>query len=133
MIEWAPTSEQRKLAIIKTACGFTQQQIATEFGCDRKTLRKHLRKELKEGKLHANAMMAQSLFKKGLSTGAGSVAAAIFWMKTQAGWKETAKYEHSGPGGTPLQPPSLSITFPEGGPGTSASETPADNGVETSQ
>jgi len=40
------------------------------------------------------------------------------------------KHEHSGPGGKPLAPPMIGITFADGGPGTPAPA--ADDGVETS-
>ena len=39
------------------------------------------------------------------------------------------KHEHSGPGGKPLAPPVIGITFSDGGPGEPAT---ADDGVETS-
>lgn len=47
----------------------------------------------------------------------------------------TEKHEHAGPGGKPLQPPVIGITFPDGGPGTPAtgSGSNTDDGVvETS-
>ena len=40
--------------------------------------------------------MAQSLYKKALGDGTSAVTAAIFWLKTQAGWKETLVNEHRG-------------------------------------
>lgn len=47
------------------------------------------------------------------------------------GMKKT-RVEHSGPGGQPLAPPTIAISFPDGGPGVAAKETPSDSGVETS-
>jgi len=49
------------------------------------TLRKNFRKELDTSKARANAIISQALFKKAKD---GNVVAQIFWLKTQAGWKE---------------------------------------------
>lgn len=43
--------------------------------------------ELGVGKARANAQVVNSLFR--MATSGGNVAAAIFWMKAQAGWRET--------------------------------------------
>ena len=37
----------------------------------------------------ANTKVAESLYRKALGDGSQSVTAAIFWLKTRAGWKET--------------------------------------------
>jgi hypothetical protein len=69
--------------------------IAERLGVDAKTLRKHYREELDNGLESANAMVAQSLFKTATSgTGSGAVTAAIFWLKTRAGWREVQRVEH---------------------------------------
>jgi hypothetical protein len=49
-------------------------------------LRRHYRKELDRGAVEATAKVAQSLFQ--MATVDKSVAAAIFWMKARAGWRE---------------------------------------------
>lgn len=84
-----PTKEGRTLVQVMSATGFPQPQIAEQLGIDAKTLRKHYREELSNGKVSANAMIARSLFRKATGDGPQSVAAAIFWLKTQAGWRET--------------------------------------------
>ena len=99
-----PTKEQVLTVRVMTACGMPQEVICQQIinpengkPIDSKTLRKVFREELDGGKSVANALVAQSLFKKATSgTGQGAVTAAIFWLKTQAGWKETQKVEHSG-------------------------------------
>ena len=53
---------------------------------DAKTLRKHFRRELDRGSIEATAKVAQTLFR--MATEGGNVAAAIFWMKARAGWRE---------------------------------------------
>jgi hypothetical protein len=63
---------------------------------DPKTLRKHYRKELDKGHIKATAKVAESLFRKATGEGSQSVTAAIFWLKTRAGWKETVVQEQTG-------------------------------------
>ena len=84
--------------------GIPETEIARtlgEKGIDPKTLRRHFRKELDTGATKANLAVAQSLFK--LATSGQSPAAAMFWLKCRAGWKETTQLEHTGPQGGPLE------------------------------
>ena len=73
--------------------GVPEIDIAGVIGIDPKTLRKHYREELKYGHVKANAKVAENLFRKATGDGRESVIAAIFWMKTRAGWKETTVHE----------------------------------------
>jgi hypothetical protein len=73
--------------------GVPETDIAGVIGIDPKTLRRHYRDELKHGHVKANAKVAESLFRKATSDGAQSVTAAIFWLKTRAGRKETSVTE----------------------------------------
>jgi hypothetical protein len=82
---------------VLVACGTPQSVICAEIPnrdnrkagpLSLKTLRRAFRKELDDGKLVANSLVARSLFKRATGTGPQSVTAAIFWMKCQAGWKE---------------------------------------------
>ena len=63
------------------------------------TLRKNFRKELDTSKARANAVISQALFKKAKD---GNVVAQIFWLKTQAGWKEKNYHELTGKDGDKL-------------------------------
>ena len=81
-----PTAEQRRLARAMAGLGLPQEQIALLLEVDPKTLRKHFRDDLDRGMAEANVKIAQSLFN--MATTGGSVAAAIFWMKARAGWRE---------------------------------------------
>jgi hypothetical protein len=117
-----PTETQRALVSELPACGVRQEIIAKRIGIDPKTLRKGFRKELREGKADASAIVAESLFRKATGDGKSAVVAAIFWLKTQAGWKETSALEHTGKDGKPLAPPSFGISWADGGPGQSARE-----------
>ena len=86
MRRFEATPEQRRT--VKTMAGFgvPQEDIAIFLGIDAKTLRKHFRDELDRGVTEANAKVAQSLFQ--MATQGKNVAAAIFWMKARAGWRE---------------------------------------------
>jgi len=91
---------------VMVGAGYRQELIAAQLQIDRKTLRKHYRAELKRGTDDANAMVAQSLFKKATSNGPQSVAAAIWWEKTRAGKKDTSRVldaEISTPGGSTVR------------------------------
>ena len=72
------------------AYGIPETDIAKVAKIDPKTLRKHYRDELDLGLIKANAQVGGSLFRKALGDGHGSTTAAIFWLKTRAGWKEAA-------------------------------------------
>ena len=74
--------------------GIPEADIATVLEIDPKTLRKHYRKQLDKGHIKATAKVAESLYRKATSEGAQSVTAAIFWLKTRAGWKETMVQEN---------------------------------------
>ena len=81
-----PTTEQRRMARAMAGLGLPQDQIALLLEVDPKTLRKHFRDDLDRGMAEANVKVGQSLFN--MATTGGSVAAAIFWMKARAGWRE---------------------------------------------
>jgi hypothetical protein len=83
--------------------GVPETDIARVIGIDPKTLRKHYREELDTGHVKANAKVAENLFRKATGDGREAVIAAIFWMKTRAGWKETSVHEVGGRDGGPIQ------------------------------
>jgi hypothetical protein len=69
-----------------TGLGIIQVDIGTMLSLDVKTLRKHYRRELDTGAIEANSRVASSLYT--MATTDKVVAAAIFWMKARAGWKD---------------------------------------------
>ena len=71
-----------------TVAGSTQEQICAIIGISHPTLEKHYRHELDTALSVANTTVARSLFE--MATKDKVVAAAIFWMKTRARWRETA-------------------------------------------
>src|ERR1700722_14640868 len=88
-----PTEEQRRTVKAMSGLGVPQPDIATHIGIDPKTMRKYFREELDRGSIEATAKVAQSLFT--MATQGNNVAAAIFWMKARAGWREKNDPERS--------------------------------------
>jgi hypothetical protein len=88
-----PDQGTRRQVEAMAGFGVPETDIADVIGIDPKTLRRHYRDELKHGHVKANARVAESLYRKATSDGAQSVTAAIFWLKTRAGWKETVVNE----------------------------------------
>lgn len=87
------------------ASGAPQPFIAAELGIDKKTLAKYYREELDYAMARRNVRVAQTLF--GLAMGwdgnPPDRAACMFWLKSQAGWRETSRTEHTGADGKPIQ------------------------------
>ena len=90
-----PTDDERKLVGQMCAVGIPQESICLVIrdGIDDKTLRKHFRRELDTAKIKANAQIGGTLFNKAVG---GDTTAAIFWAKTQMGWRDTTNGEHDG-------------------------------------
>ena len=91
--------DDAKLVEALTIAGVTQTLIAQIVKISEPTLRKNFRKELDTSKARANAVISQALFKKAKD---GNVVAQIFWLKTQAGWKEKNYHELTGKDGDQL-------------------------------
>jgi hypothetical protein len=91
-VAFSGTAGQRKTVRAMSGFGVPQEEIATFFDIDPKTLRKHFRLELDKGGTEATAKVAQSLFR--MATEGNNVAAAIFWMKARAGWSDRQRVEH---------------------------------------
>jgi hypothetical protein len=90
---FTPTDEQRRTVRALSGYGVPQEGIAIHIGIDAKTLRKYFRDDLDRGSVEATAKVAQSLFH--LATIDKNVAAAIFWMKARAGWREKQEIQFS--------------------------------------
>lgn len=87
-----PTKAQRDLVMLHTMVGTTQETVAQILDIDKKTLRKWYRDELDLAKAKANATIGGALFNKAKG---GDVTAMIFWMKTQAGFREKQEIDHN--------------------------------------
>ena len=73
--------------------GLAAKDIAIVLDIDAWILERDYRKELKAGAIKANAKVAESLFRRATGEGREGVVAAIFWLKTRAGWRETTVHE----------------------------------------
>jgi len=83
------SEEKSNMVRVLSGYGLTQEQIASMLSISRNTLTKYYYEELQMGKAQANSKVAENLFKIATSSTNGSVTAAIFWLKCQAGWKDT--------------------------------------------
>ena len=109
-MSFEPTDEQRRTVKAMSGFGVPQPDIAVHLGIDPKTLRKHFREELDRGSIEATTKVAQSLFQ--MATSGNNVAAAIFWMKARAGWREKNQIELTGADDGPLQHQMIEDTRP---------------------
>ena len=97
--EYKKTDEDAKNVEALTIAGVPQKLVSKILKISEPTLRKHYRDELDTSKAKANAVISQSLFKLAREC---NVTAQIFWLKTQAGWKETNHVELTGKDGDKL-------------------------------
>jgi hypothetical protein len=81
-----PTDETRKTVKAMTAYGISQAKICAVIDISEPTLRLYYSHELDIAEAEANSQVAQSLFN--MATKGKNVAAAIFWLKTRAGYRE---------------------------------------------
>ncbi len=98
-------TEAQKAEVETLAALLNQEQIADYFGIARNTFRAicdrdpEVAARYKRGKAKAIAHVANGLLQKARS---GDTTSSIFFLKTQAGRRETERIEHSGPYGAPL-------------------------------
>lgn len=99
-------TDDQRAQVEALAAYLTQGQIADYFGIGERTFRDMMDREpdisaaYKRGKAKAIGAVAQNLIKKARD---GDNACMMFYLKTQAGWRETTHLEHSGPDGGPIQ------------------------------
>jgi hypothetical protein len=98
-----PTPKDRGIASLGAAIGIQQDHIARMIGIHDETLRTYYREELDIGKSRANLSVGQNLYRIATGNTPQAGPAAMFWMKTQAGWKETVRQENSGAEGGPIK------------------------------
>lgn len=98
-VKFEPTAEQRYTVEVMSTGGISQEVIASVLQIDGKTLRRHFRNELNNGKAKMLTKVVDSLLRQAL---AGNVGAACFILKCQGGWRE--------------QPQSVNLTGANGGP-----------------
>lgn len=101
-----PTDADREVVKRLSALGTTYEDIAKKLKISSDTLVKYYQQELDDGRIDANSSIAGTLFAQAKK---GNTAAAIFWLKTRARWKETSVTEHSGIDGKELK--GVAISF----------------------
>ena len=99
-----PTAQTRRTAESMSAFGIPQDEIAKVLGIAKTTLHAHYRDELDTAHVKAIAAVAQCLYKQATDPeNPRSAASAMFWLKTQARWRETTVVEQTGLDGGPIQ------------------------------
>jgi hypothetical protein len=68
--------------------GYVKAEFKKAWRNSGDTLNRHYRDELDVGLAEANTAVAGNLFCIATGDGPGAVTAAIFWLKTRAGWRE---------------------------------------------
>ena len=95
---WEPNNEDYEM-VEKLAAVLTQAQLADIFGVSYSTFKNYLRDDerlsgsYKKGKAAAISAVGTSLLRQAR---AGNITAMIFYLKTQAGWRDKVEVEHSG-------------------------------------
>jgi DNA invertase Pin-like site-specific DNA recombinase len=89
------SNENREIVARLSGLGLTHIQIASVLGISRTTLYKHYKQELDTGKAFCISKVAENLYKMatGDTTSRNTLGACIFYLKTQAGWKEVNTIE----------------------------------------
>ncbi len=104
-------TEEQKAQVEALAAYLTQEQIADYFGIGKTTWfammdrDAEIAERYKRGKAKAIGSIAQSLIQQARN---GDKVAAMFYLKTQAGWRETTHVDHSNTDGT-LKPSVIEI------------------------
>jgi len=94
--------DDQRAQVEALAAYLTQEQIADYFGITRPTFAAMIERDddislrYKRGKAKAIGTVAQGLLQKARN---GDTTSAIFYLKTQAGWRETTKIEGAGENG----------------------------------
>ena len=112
-VGFAPTPEDRARVQTLAGLGTPQEQIAlmvihpaTRLPISVATLKSGFSRELEQGPVISNSRVAQALFKR--AADGASDTAAIFWLKTRAGWRERSVVEVEIKSGVLVPPPTVS-------------------------
>ena len=101
-------SDEQKAQVEGLAAYLSTEQMADYFGITRNTFAAMMKRDpdiferYKRGKAKAIGAVAQGLLQKARD---GDTTSAIFYLKTQAGWRETQNLNHTSEDGT-MTPPS---------------------------
>ena len=117
--EHEPTDKTRGEVLALRTYGIPIKDVAAYLGIDDKTLYKHYKEELIKGKAQAHSKVGKFLYeaatgeamRKSGATPRDCITAAIFWAKTQMGFSEVQKLEHTSPDGS-MSPTRIEIVAP---------------------
>ena len=117
--EHQPTDETKAVVEALASYGVPQVDIGKYIGISNETIRKHYGDILDKALLDKNQTVAKFLFggasgtdiDKG-ATYADCYRAAMFWMKTRAGWRETAQIDHTSGDGS-MSPTRIELVAPQ--------------------
>jgi hypothetical protein len=107
--EHVPTQKDREIVSFASAIGTPQETIGRLIGISHVTLREHYRDELDLGMARANISVGRNLYRIAMGNSPQAAPAGMFWMKTRAGWRETARQENTGPDGAPIETKTMII------------------------
>lgn len=102
-------TDEQKAEVETLAAVLTAEQVADYFGIGRRTFYSMMQRDekiaarYKRGKAKAIGVIAQGLINKAR---AGDTTSMIFFLKTQAGWRETSQVEHMLPNEPDISPDS---------------------------
>lgn len=96
-----PNDDLRLIVMMAACLGRPHHEIAKLIKTGTRQLLKHYREELDTGKTQATIKVCGALYRSAVVD--RQVAAQIFWLKAQAGWRETSIHEHAGVGGGAIQ------------------------------
>lgn len=98
------TDVMRRTVRAMAGYGIKHSDICKAIGICKRKLYKNFRDELDKAIVEANAQVAQSLFLRATKgVGREAVTAQIFWLKCNAGWRETTRIEVTGKDGAPIE------------------------------
>lgn len=106
--KFEPTEVHRRTVEGMAAVGIPQVDIAKIIGIAMSTLQIHFEQELQLGSIKATAKVGEFLFRMATvpvhQATSANIAAAIFWMKARAGWREKLAVETLDENGNPINP-----------------------------
>src|SRR5262245_39881227 len=91
-----PTPLTRRQVEMMAAIGNPPGDIAQFMDIPLEQLRVHYQSELDIGLAKANNTVANNLYRQAIKDGPQSIKAAIFWLRTRAGWQERDPDQPSG-------------------------------------
>jgi len=100
--KFKPTADERKQVQAMSGYGvpFEQIRLLIRGGIDYDTMIKYFNDDLYKGKAKANSKVGQTIYSQATT---GNTAAAIWWSKSQMGWKDQSRLEITGADGGDLK------------------------------